>query len=156
MVTSILRTREVDWRTRRWRLLWHFLYVFKPGKVLCVTVQPKAGRWEKQAYFAKPVYILRPSSLGLDGGCMQCTCPEGQMNPAHETSSFRSQTQLPRIANTEHPLSLSRILNYIWCFDFFFVCLVGSLIWGRRKRGRECFLSKKKFHPVFHSVDPNR
>ena len=27
------------------------------------------------------------------------------MNPAHETSSFRSQTQLPRIANTEQALS---------------------------------------------------
>ena len=40
------------------RLLWHFQYVFKAGKVLSVTVQPKAGRWKKQAYFAKSVYIL--------------------------------------------------------------------------------------------------
>ena len=40
------------------RLLWHFLHVFKAGKVLSVTVQPKAGRWKKQAYFAKSVYIL--------------------------------------------------------------------------------------------------
>ena len=40
------------------RLLWHFLHVFKAGKVLSVTVQPKAGWWKKQAYFAKPVYIL--------------------------------------------------------------------------------------------------
>ena len=92
----------------------------------------------------------------VEEASLLCTCPEGQMNPAHETYSFRSQTQLPRIANAEHPLSLSRILNYIWCFDFFFVCLVGSLIWGRRECGRECFLSKKKFLPVFHSVDPNR
>ena len=89
MLTWMLCTRETSWQARRGRLPWHFLCVFKPGKVLSVTVQPKAGRWKKQAYFAKPVYILWPSSLGLDGGGMQCTRPGGWMNPAHETSSFR-------------------------------------------------------------------
>ena len=68
MVTWMLCTRETSWQARRGRLLRHFQCVFKPGKVLSVTVQPKAGRWKKQAYFAKSVYILRPSSLGLDGG----------------------------------------------------------------------------------------
>ena len=68
-----------------------------------MTVQPKAGRWMKQAYFAKSVYILRPSSLGLDGGGVQCTRPGGKMNPAHQTSSSRSQIGLVCIANTEQP-----------------------------------------------------
>ncbi|MEE1241356.1 MAG: hypothetical protein U0K56_06425, partial [Bacteroidaceae bacterium] len=70
-----------------------------------LTVQPKAGRWMKQAYFAKSVYILRPSSLGLDGGGVQCTRPGGKMNPAHQASSSRSQIGLACIANTEQALS---------------------------------------------------
>ena len=57
-VTWMLCTRETYWQARRGRLLWHFQYVFSSGKVLSVTVQPKAGRWKKQAYFAKSVYIL--------------------------------------------------------------------------------------------------
>jgi len=48
---SLLANKEI-------RLLRCSLHVFKAGKVLPVTVQPKAGRWKKQAYFAKPVYIL--------------------------------------------------------------------------------------------------
>ena len=59
----------------------------------------------KQAYFAKSVYILRPSSLGLDGGGVQCTRPGGKMNPAHQASSSRSQIGLACIANTEQALS---------------------------------------------------
>ena len=31
----------------------HFLLVIMTGERLSVTVQPKAGRWMKQAYFAK-------------------------------------------------------------------------------------------------------
>ena len=77
MVTWMLCTRETSWRARRRRLLRHFQYVFSSGKVLSVTVRPKAGRWKKQAYFAKSVSILRPSSLGLDGKHVQCTRPRG-------------------------------------------------------------------------------
>ena len=41
------------WRTTRRRLLRHHLYVSQSEKELSFTVQPKAGRWMKQAYFAK-------------------------------------------------------------------------------------------------------
>ena len=45
--------RNADWWTRRWRLLLHFQQVVMTRKRVSVTVQPKAGRWMKQAYFAK-------------------------------------------------------------------------------------------------------
>jgi len=40
-------------RIRRRRLLRLFQFVIITGERLSFTVQPKAGRWMKQAYFAK-------------------------------------------------------------------------------------------------------
>ncbi len=36
----------------------HFLLVIMAGDRLSFTVQPKAGRWMKLAYFCNAVYIL--------------------------------------------------------------------------------------------------
>ena len=80
--------RNADWWTRRWRLLLHFQQVVMTRKRVSVTVQPKAGRWMKLRYFCRAVYILRPSSLGLDGGDIQYARLGSRMRLAHEASSF--------------------------------------------------------------------
>ena len=82
-------------RARRRSLMCRIHFASWAGALHTSTVQPKAGRSENIYWLGKVSLLHPPSSLGLDGGCMQCTRPGGKMNPAHKASSFRFHIRLP-------------------------------------------------------------